>query len=253
MRDFTLEQYEKLICEIQERKIPFFTVYQWMKEKPVSNGVFIRHDVDRRPNNALNMARLEAKYGVNTTYYFRILPCSFAPSIIEEIESLGHEVGYHYEDLSLAKGNSRKAYELFRINVERMRSHCDLKTIAMHGSPLSPYNNIDLWKSFGYKELGLLDAFLDIDYSGVFYATDSGRTWAETKSNLRDRVEQGLAAAAASTEDLIKFVSETSQTLQLALVAHPERWDDNLLDWSCQWSKDLAVNSVKRALRFFRG
>ena len=50
------------------------------------------------------MAQLEADMGNRGTYYFRIVPESFDPQIIENIAELGHEVGYHYEDVSLVIG-----------------------------------------------------------------------------------------------------------------------------------------------------
>jgi len=40
--------------------------------------------------------------GIRGTYYFRIVPESFDENVIKEIYSMGHEVGYHYEDMSLA-------------------------------------------------------------------------------------------------------------------------------------------------------
>ncbi len=69
--------------------------------------VILRHDVDARPQNSLRLARLEHTLGIQGTYYFRI-PHTFQPSIIQEIASLGHEIGYHYETLAtIAKEGMR--------------------------------------------------------------------------------------------------------------------------------------------------
>ena len=67
--------------------------------------VVLRHDIDRKPMNALRMAELEYELGIQSTYYFRF-PCTFKPEIIRKIRDLGHEVGYHYEVLSKAKSAS---------------------------------------------------------------------------------------------------------------------------------------------------
>lgn len=47
------------------------------------------------------MAELEKEFGIKGTYYFRIVPESFDESIIKQIEEMGHEIGYHYEEIDL--------------------------------------------------------------------------------------------------------------------------------------------------------
>ena len=59
--------------------------------------------------NALRMAELEHELGIQSTYYFRF-PYTFKPDIIRKIQALGHEVDYHYEVLSKAKGDYEKNF-----------------------------------------------------------------------------------------------------------------------------------------------
>ena len=51
--------------------------------------------------NSLRTAQLENELGIRGTYYFRIVPESFDDKVIKQIYDLGHEIGYHYEDVSL--------------------------------------------------------------------------------------------------------------------------------------------------------
>lgn len=60
----------------------------------------LRHDVDELAVNALAMARLEHDMGIAASYYFRIVKQSNNPAVIHQIVQLGHEIGYHYEDLN---------------------------------------------------------------------------------------------------------------------------------------------------------
>ena len=53
------------------------------------------------------LARLEADRDVPTTYYFRT--STFSPDTAAEVERLGHEVGYHYEDLVKTRGDFEAA------------------------------------------------------------------------------------------------------------------------------------------------
>jgi len=67
-----------------------------------SSLVILRHDVDRLPENSLRTAKIEHDLGIRGSYYFRIVQESFDEEVIKKIAALGHEVGYHYEDVDLA-------------------------------------------------------------------------------------------------------------------------------------------------------
>jgi hypothetical protein len=251
MRDFSLAAYRALMEAIKKEGIPVFGVKQWLVQKPAF-GIVMRHDVDRKPRNAATMAELEAEFGVRSTYYFRITPNSFNEPIIRRIASLGHEIGYHYEDLSLAGGDKEKAIALFAKHLLKLRAIAPIETIAFHGRPLSPHDNVRLWDHYRLEDYGLLaEAFLSIDYSGVYYFTDTGRTWSSQGANLRDHAKNALTADVSTTEDLIGFV-RSRKNGRVAIVAHPERWDDAMPSWFVQSLKDYAINGVKRVLKAAR-
>jgi len=245
MRDFTLEKYEQLIKTIKENKIAVYGVKKWQELKP-AGGILLRHDVDRKPRNALKVAELEHKLGIVSTYYFRITKSSFDEAVIKRIYELGNEIGYHYEDLSLAGGDYEKAIKLFEEHLLKLRNVVPVETIAMHGRPFSPYDNRDLWRRFNHRDFGILaDAFLDVDYSGMHYLTDTGRTWGQTKANIRDKVKNALTADVDSTGSLILFVKNNANK-KIALTMHPERWTGSFPEWVLASLKDFTADIVKR-------
>lgn len=249
--DFTLRKYEELLGCIAELNIPVFSVSDWMTA-PKEVGVIMRHDVDRLPGNALKMAQLEARMNVSSTYYFRIGSHTFKPSIIREIHSLGHEIGYHYEDLSSADGDSDRATALFEKHLKEFRAIVPIRTVAMHGQPLSRHNNRDIWKHSSLDSFDLLgEAFLSIDYSETFYFTDTGRSWSHQSANLRDNVRSNRSFRLNNTNDLIDFFRQ-NPTEKVALVVHPERWNDNLAMWLCYYGFDQLVNFTKKGLSLVR-
>jgi hypothetical protein len=77
-------------------------------QTPATRVIILRHDVDRRPGNALKTARLEHDLGIPASYYFRAVPESRDEAVIQKIAGLGHEIGYHYENLSACKGDPEK-------------------------------------------------------------------------------------------------------------------------------------------------
>jgi hypothetical protein len=134
MLDFTLEKYEELCLALLDSGYTPLTVCSYLggQKKKNKKIVVLRHDIDRKPKNALRMAVLEHELGIQSTYYFRF-PYTFKPDIIGKIHDLEHEVGYHYEVLSKAKGDYEKAIELFEQELNEFRKIVDVKTIGMHG------------------------------------------------------------------------------------------------------------------------
>ncbi len=102
--DFTLTTYKQLLTALLSKGYVFQTFTDFI-QNPKNSTVIMRHDVDKLPGNALKMARLENEMGVAATYYFRAVPVSWDEGIMREIVSMGHEVGYHYENLeSVVRG-----------------------------------------------------------------------------------------------------------------------------------------------------
>ena len=70
--DFTLFAYKQLISTLQSQGLYFQTFEEYiqnLKEKVV----ILRHDVDRKPENALVIAEIEKEAGIKASYYFRIV------------------------------------------------------------------------------------------------------------------------------------------------------------------------------------
>jgi succinylglutamate desuccinylase len=120
----------------------------------------------------------------------------------------------------------------------------------MHGSPLSPFDNRDLWKRYDFRQFGLAgEAYLSIDYHRMAYFTDAGRSWADNAYNLRDRVAgEQTPSGVRSTTDLITAIRE-KRFDQMCISAHPERWASNLPEWLSSLLLDLAGNTIKASLR----
>lgn len=241
--DFTLASYRRLVEHLRARGCRFEALDRW---QPEPGAVAMRHDVDRLPQRALAMAGLEAEASVRATYFVRTKPHVLRPGVVERLVELGHEVGYHYEDLADAKGDLALAWDGFRRNLEVLRRQAQVTSIAMHGRPLSSWDSRELWNHFDYRSLGLsCEAYLDVDWTITCYFTDTGRAWNGT-SNVRDR-PLGLSRpspAPASTEALADFVA--TQGTPAVISSHPERWAADLPGWLQVYVQDKATNFVKR-------
>jgi len=219
-------------------------------------------------------ARLEQELGVKGSYYFRIVPASFNERIIKEISALGHEIGYHYEDVAKVSqctkalgGDGRRsrdevqstllelAHESFKINLTRLRKVATIKTICMHGSPLSKWDSRLLWTKYDYHEFGIIgEPYFDIDFTKVAYYTDTGRRWDGDRVSRRDKIMdaeiQAIAAAKFprfhSTFDIINAANSGKLPEQIMFTFHPQRWHDHRLPWI----KELVGQNVKNIVKF---
>ena len=179
MYHFTLDIYKILLDRFSKKGDIFKSFENFvLHPEPCKKRIVLRHDVDRIPYNALKMAEIEHNFGIQSTYYFRIVKESYNPEIIRKIIKLGHEVGYHYEDMDLAKGNIDRAYQMFEKNLSHFREFYPVKTICMHGSPYSKWDNRKIWKKYNYKDSNIIaEPYFDVDYDKVLYITDTGRRW----------------------------------------------------------------------------
>ena len=255
MKDFTIESYRNYLCIFQSKGFNFLRFDEYiLPNKPTFDKIcLIRHDVDRKPNFALRMARLEHQMGIKSTYYFRAKKCSFSPDIIKEIESLGHEIGLHYESLSDTNGDIELALKDFEKNLKEFRKVASIKTCSMHGRPLKPFDNRDIWKkgnnhSYLKEELNMLgEVYLDIDYSDIAYINDTGRNWTQGKANRRDVVTSNICVSFNSQEELINYL-ENEPHDKVCFQIHPERWTDSNIEYLVQSSKDSSINGLKKII-----
>ena len=292
MPDFTLNTLRRLFTALKGQLYTFQTFALFLRD-PARRTIILRHDVDARKMNSLQTALLEKELGIAGTYNFRIVPESFDPGIIKQIADLGHEIGYHYEDVSSTaerqkceeKGCTtqdtrlreeelaKAAIENFKDNLERLREIVPVKTICMHGSPMSRWDNRLLWKYYDYRDFGLIgEPYFDVDFNEILYLTDTGRRWDGDSVNIRDkahgtghraqgveqRAESGERRAVSeeqsatlynlnSTFDIIDAAKESRLPDKIMLTIHPQRWDNRPLPWI----RELVWQNVKNVGKRF--
>ena len=62
MKDFTLTTYKKLLQELLANGYSFQTLQDFI-QRAEDKTVILRHDVDRKPDNALVIAKIEKEAG----------------------------------------------------------------------------------------------------------------------------------------------------------------------------------------------
>jgi len=249
--DFTLKTYKQLLLTIMASGYSFQSVYDFIGN-PLQKSVVLRHDSDIWPNNDLRMANIERNLGIISTYYFRI-PATFNVAIIEKIRDMGHEIGYHYEDLATYSGDYNLAIESFSNNLKKIRELYDVKTVSMHGRPLSKWDSRELWQRYKLSDYGIIaETYLHIDYNKVLYLTDNGSRWDGNRSNIRDKVKSNLNYKIKTTYELMTCFQNNELPVHIVLNVHPARWNDNKVIWSYRYILQKAKNIAKHSLNRLR-
>ena len=296
--EFTIKTYKALLNALIEQGFSFQTFQEYIEnykglvspclpdrqalgDKGAGVGnktIILRHDVDKLPGNSFRFAQIQHELGIKGTYFFRIVPESFNPEIIEKIAGLGHEIGYHYEDVDLASKNiknqltsnkkhvteknlAEQAIQLFDKHLKELRKFAPIKTICMHGSPLSKYDNKLLWKYYNYRDYGIIgEPYFDVDFTKVLYLTDTGRRWNGEKVSVRDKVakssQQSIVDSrqfkntheiiSAANKGTLSGFTERSRS-EIMFTFHPQRWTDKPLPWV----KELVLQNVKNVVKYF--
>jgi hypothetical protein len=246
--DFTIKIFSDLLESFIKSDYGFVTVREYFENQPDS-GIILRHDVDKKPYNALVLAKIEKDFGIKGTYYFRILRSSFNLDIMQSISSLGHEIGYHYEEFSMNNGDLKRSLSSFEKNLGIFKKYFDVKTICMHGSPLSKFDNRDIWKTYDYRKYNLIgEPYLDIDFKKMFYLTDTGRKWNAKSVILRDKVQvSDNIPKFERTSDIIEAVKNNEFPRLAMITIHPQRWTDKYVEWFLE----LIFQNIKNTAKWF--
>ena len=253
MRDFSLDTYRTLLETLQSKGYELISYAQYIKGERGEKYVILRHDVDAKPLNSLKTAQIEHAIGAKATYYFRCGKESNQPEIIRAIVKLGHEIGYHYEDMSLCQGDAEQAWGHFKTWLDYFRQYYAVETICMHGSPTSRWDNKELWKTHDYRSLGIIgEPYMDSDWNEVFYLTDTGRCWDGYKVSVRDKIagrqdewtKQGLTWH--TTQELMKAVESEQLPKHVMITTHPQRWTNDPKQWYLEFVTQTTKNVIKK-------
>lgn len=247
-RDFTLHKYRELLERLIGSGYSLIAYEDIFQQLLPAKYVILRHDVDDLPGQSLKKAEIENALNVRATYYFRIVEESNDPEIIKAIAALGHEIGFHYEDLSLANGNFKKAVKLFEKNLNYFRTFYPVKTICMHGSPTSIWDNRMIWKEIKYKDYGIIgEPYFDTDFNTTLYITDTGRRWDGNRVSVRDKVKNAFQNSYRfhSTDDILRELKAGKLPEKMMITTHPQRWHNDIQPWI----KELFLQNIKNFIK----
>ncbi len=134
-RRFTYAWYERFLDRLADRDVVP------MREFAQGSGdLALRHDVDSSLESALELARREYHRDLRATYFvLHTAPYWSRHDLLEhvrELQSLGHEIGFHNDLVTLERTQNVDIDEYVRRELERLReAGIAIVGAAAHGSP----------------------------------------------------------------------------------------------------------------------
>ena len=190
--DFSYESYKNLLSTGKNCGYSFQTFTPQNINK--ANSIFIRHDIDIDLKDALNMAVLEHKMGIKTTYFLMLRSPVYNlfsrenNEYVKQIISLGHQIGLHYDE-GYYSDKSKDLNDLIEQEVQVMKTMLgvEIPIISFHQPSKRVLNN-------EVKLTKWLNTYDQEDMKGIYYMSDSNMQFKENpveaiKSKKHDRIQ----------------------------------------------------------------
>lgn len=191
----------------------------------------IKHDVETNVERALEIAKIEAKYGIRATYFVQAYLLSSNKKLLKDIAKLGHEVTYHYDVLDANKGNMIASIDEFtKFVAEFEKSGFPVTSVCPHGNPMMQRNGWNSNKDFFRDEAVTrkFDNIFDLVVQGkekiqqeYNYVSDAGYGF-RIISDITDNDKSN--STDIELEDINALISICNQNKSVVISSHPHRW-----------------------------
>lgn len=184
---FTYKWYQLWLSYLDDEGYAF----RLFGRRPVPGDIFLRHDVTLSIDEAFSIARLEAKMGIQSTYFIWLSSPLFNAlernkrETIRDISTLGHDIGLHF-DTHTHWGSTEPSRSELEERIERERSL--LSGIVSDQSPAVSFRQPPSW-IFGKEFDGFDNVYADSLFSDIEYLADSQQRWRDEPPRVGDKTE----------------------------------------------------------------
>lgn len=181
---FTYQAYVTMLDMLRDHGYTFSDYHKWEEfDKPV----ILRHDVDSSPEKALQLAKLENKRGVHSTF-FVLLTTDFynvfserTHECFKEISKLGHEIGLHFDETrypeSFGDPSKNREHIIHEAAILGETLGTPIATVSMH-RPSKQMLEADLYIP------GIINSYGKTFFHDFKYLSDSRHHWREPVADI---------------------------------------------------------------------
>lgn len=180
--NFTYDSYRSLLKLLRQQGYVFADYYHY---NMYPRCVILRHDIDMSIEQAKRIAEVERESGVNSTFFVLLRTDFYNPASAESlaalryIQSLGHEIGLHFDEASYPAGTTEETISQILNEAEILSSILGtaVTAVSMH-RPSKATLEADL------KIPGMVNSYSHTFFHGFKYISDSRRRWREPVEDI---------------------------------------------------------------------
>lgn len=182
--DFSYNNYENLIDLLKNNGYAFCNYHDY---ENTDKCVILRHDIDQSVEKAYELACVESKQGVVSTW-FVLLRTDFynvashkSLRIIKGIQEMGHEIGLHFDEMAYDNDEGKTVDRIVEeANILAQIIGAPVTTVSMH-RPSKTTLEAD------YSIPNIVNSYGKIFFNDFKYLSDSRRHWREPVEKVIER------------------------------------------------------------------
>jgi hypothetical protein len=181
------KHYKDTIEEYIRAGYRFVTINDYFSRQCDGKCILIRHDIDKCPDKALDLARIESDLNIKSIYFVRVHSNYYNPygysayRYLHRIRELGHRLSIHSEAFDFARIFNLDPVEMFKKELDIFRTlfKQDVSCYAPHRTHNS--STFEERQSFydDLSRLGYHNVYEIVDDPEWKYLSDSSGTWVE--------------------------------------------------------------------------
>jgi hypothetical protein len=200
-----------------------------------TDWVVVKHDVETNVCKALALAKIEAAYGIRATYYVQADLVKDNVRTLQKIQTLGHEVTYHYDVLDANRGDFDLAMKEFGTNIDLFNTFgFSVQTVCPHGNPLINrkgwssnkdfFRNPEVKKQFPH----ILDIVVELprNVEKYLYISDAGYSWKQIANITDNDLQNSGDIDLKNHANLLRMIKAHERVI---ISTHPHRWEKSYL------------------------
>lgn len=230
----------------------------------IGRYIVLKHDVETDVPRAIELAKIEHKYGHRGSYYVQAYLMKDKKNIdfLKQMQQMGHEISYHYDVMDSNKGNLDNAIAEFETNKRIFEENgFSITTVCQHGNPvverIGYTSNRDFFRSQRIQDLYPDIADIMVDYKEKYhtdytYYSDAGRKF----SAIYDPINNDIVSSDDKNikyENLDEVFTAMQKVDNVILSTHPHRWTKSTMEYIVKNGVFKVVRSTAKLLLHISG
>lgn len=233
-------------------------------KESIGKYIVLKHDVETDVPRALELAKIEHKYGHRGSYYVQAYLMKELKNIdmLKQMQQMGHEISYHYDVMDSNKGDIEKAIVEFEKNRKIFEDNgFHIITVCQHGNPVVDRvgytSNRDFFRSHRVQELypGIADIMVDYKdkyHTDYTYFSDAGRRFCLIYDPINNDIVKSDDKN-TKYEDLDQIFDELVHRGNVFISTHPHRWTRSAVEYIVKNGVFKAVKTTAKILLHIPG